>query len=102
MHSFGYWWLKDKPMIRNTPVTDNGEWLSEISCTFLFCAGKVQKIDENRSKMCKKWVKMRRKCKKMHKKSLFYCVHEIFFVILQPEKCGADERYMSIIITNYI
>lgn len=23
-------------------------------------------------------------------------MHEIFFVILQPEKCGADERYMSI------
>ena len=74
----------------------------EISCTFLLCAGNVQKIDENRAEMCKKMGKMRRKCKKMHKKSLFYCVHEIFFVILQPEKCGADERYMSIYNKLYI
>ena len=27
---------------------------------------------------------------------LFSCICQFFFVILQLEKCGADERYMSI------
>ena len=43
---------------------------------------KMHKNDCKNKIFCKIW--------------LFSCICQFFFVILQLEKCGADERYMSI------